>query len=98
MDKWARSSKKKKNRPLETKGQLLKYTNYHSLMTLLDHVYAVTDINLYRPPEPMKGDRVRRDIKRNCAFHKDIGCTMDKCVALKEESERLTRWAISRNL
>ena len=39
----------------------------------------------------MKGDRVRRDIKRNCAFHKDIGHTTDKCVALKDEIERLIR-------
>ena len=39
----------------------------------------------------MKRDRVRRDIKRNYAFHKDIGHTMDKCVALKEEIERLIR-------
>ena len=39
----------------------------------------------------MKGDKVCRDIKRNCAFHKDIGHTMDKCVALKDEIERLIR-------
>ena len=39
----------------------------------------------------MKGDRVRRDIKRNCIFHNDIGHTMDKCVALKDEIERLIK-------
>ena len=39
----------------------------------------------------MKGDRVRKDIKRNCTFHKDIGHTMDKCVALKDEIEMLIR-------
>ena len=39
----------------------------------------------------MKGDKVCRDIKRNCAFHKDIGHTMDKCVALKDDIERLIR-------
>ena len=39
----------------------------------------------------MKRDRVRRDIKRNCTFHKNIGHTMDKCVALKDEIERLIR-------
>ena len=39
----------------------------------------------------MKDDKVRRDIKRNCAFHKDIGHTTDKCVALKDEIERLIR-------
>ena len=39
----------------------------------------------------MKGDRVHRDTKRNCAFHKDIGLTTDKYVALKDKIERLIR-------
>ena len=37
----------------------------------------------------MKGDIVCRDIKRNCACQKDIGHTTDKCMALKDENERL---------
>ena len=60
-------------------------------MALLDHFYTITDRNLYRPPKPIKRDSVCRDIKSNCAFHKDIGHTMDKCVALKDEIKRLTR-------
>ena len=39
----------------------------------------------------MKGDRVHRDIKRNCTFHKDIGHTTNKCVALKDEMEMLIK-------
>ena len=39
----------------------------------------------------MKGDRARRDIKRNYAFHKDIGHNTDRCMALKDEIERLIR-------
>ena len=74
---------------MENKGPLPKYTNYHALTALLDHVYAVTNRNLNRPPEPMKGDRVCRDIKRNYAFHKDIGHTTDKCMALNDKIERL---------
>ena len=90
-NKRAKSLKKQKNGPLENKGSLPKYKNYHSLTASLDHVYTIKDRNLYRPPEPMKGDRVRRDIKRNCVFHKDIGHTTDKCVALKDEIKRLIR-------
>ena len=60
-------------------------------MALMDHVYAVMDRDLYRPPEPMKGDKFHKDIKRNYTFHKDIGHTTDKCVALKDEIERLIR-------
>ena len=80
-----------KNRPLESKRPLPKYTNYHPLTALLDHVYDVMDRNLYRPLEPMKGDRIRRDIKRNCAFPKDIRHTTDKCMVLKDDIKRLIR-------
>ena len=90
-DRQVRFLKKQKNRPMENKGPLSKYTKYNSLKTPLDHVYAIMDRNLYRPPEPMKGDRFRRDIKRNCTFHKDIGHTTYKCVAPKDEIERLVR-------
>ena len=39
----------------------------------------------------MKGDRMWRDVKRNCAFHKDIGHNTVRCVALKDEIERIIR-------
>ena len=60
-----------------------------SLKAPLDHIYAVTDRGLYRSPEPMKSERARKDLKRDCAFHKDVGHTTDKLVALKDEIERL---------
>ena len=60
-------------------------------MAPLDHVYAMTDRNLYRSLKPMKGDRDRKDIKRNCAFHKEIGHTTNKCMALKDKIESLIR-------
>ena len=76
---------------VENRGPPPKYTNYHSLNAPLDHIYVVTDRGLYRSPEPMKSERTRRDIKRNCYFHKDVAHTMDRCVALKDEIERLIR-------
>ena len=90
-DKRAKSPKKQKSGPVENKGLFAKYTNYHSLIAPLDHIYAMIDRGLYRSPEPIKGNRVRRDVKRNCAFHKDIGDNTDRCVALKDEIERLIR-------
>ena len=77
--------------PVENKGPFLKYTNYHSLTTPLDHIYVVADRGLHRSPKPMKGDRARRDMKRKYAFHKDIGHNTNRCVALKYELERLIR-------
>ena len=76
---------------MENRSPPVKYTNYHSLNAPLDHIYAVTDRGLYRSIEPMKTKRMRNGIKRNYAFHKDIGHTMEKCVALKDEIERLIR-------
>ena len=90
-DKRAKSPKKQRSWLIENKGPPLKYTNYHSLNAPLDHIYAVTDRGLYRSLEPMKSKRTRRDIKRNCAFHKDIWHTMDRCVALKDEIKRRIR-------
>ena len=51
----------------------------------------VTDRSLYRQPEAMKGGRSQRNIKRSCAFHKDIGHNTESCVALKDEIEKLIR-------
>ena len=39
----------------------------------------------------MKSDRSRRDVKKNCVFHKDIGHNIERCMALRDEIERLLR-------
>ena len=90
-DKWAKSPKKQRSGLVVNKGPPPKYTNYHFLNAPLDHIYAVTDRGLYRSPKPMKNERARRDIKRNYAFHKNVWRTTDRCVALKDEIERLIR-------
>ena len=63
----------------------------------MDHIYAVTGKNLYRQPNSIKGVRSRRDFKENCAFHKDIGHNTERCMALKDEIERLIRASTSRS-
>ena len=90
-DKWAKNSKKQMSGLIKHRGSPPKYTNYHSLNAPFDYIYMVTKKGLYRSPEPMKSEKTRRDIKRNCAFHKDVGHNMHICVALKDEIERLIR-------
>ena len=34
---------------------------------------------------------MRRDVKKNCDYHKDIGHNMVKCNTLRDEIERLIR-------
>ena len=86
-----KSPKKHLNGPVEKKAPFLKYTNYHFLTAPVDHIYAITDKNLYRQPDAMKRNRSRRYVKKNCSFHNDIGHSTERCVALKDEIERLIR-------
>ena len=57
----------------------------------MDHIYVVTDRSLYKQPEAIKGDRSRRDIKKNCTFHKDIGHNTGRYVAIRDEIERIIK-------
>ena len=47
-DNQTKSPKKKRNGQAKNKGPFPKYTNYHSLTTPLDHIYAVTYRSLYK--------------------------------------------------
>ena len=76
---------------MEDKAPLLKYTNYHVVNAPVDHIYVVTDKGLYRKPYVIRNDRWRRDVKKNCAFHKDIGHNIESCIAIKDEIERLIK-------
>ena len=51
----------------------------------------MTDRNLYIQPKAMKNDRSQRDVKKHCAFHKDIGHNTKRCAALRDEIKRLMR-------
>ena len=54
-------------------------------------MYAVIDKSLFRKPDVIRNDRSCRDVRKNCAFHKDIGHNTKKCIALRDEIERLIR-------
>ena len=73
------------------KTSLPKYTNYHSLNAPQDHIYAVSDKNLFMTPENIGGNRLRKDVIKNCTYHKDIGHNTVKCNTLRDEIERLIR-------
>ena len=70
---------------------LPKYINYHALNALLDPIYAVTKKSLYKKPDVIRSDKSRRDVRKTCAFHKDIGHNTERCIALKDKIERLIR-------
>ena len=65
--------------------------NYHALNAPVDHIYAVTDKNLHRKLDAIRSDRSWRDVKKSCAFHKDIWHNTERCIGLKDEIEMLIR-------
>ena len=52
-----------------------------------DHIYTVLEKNLFRKPDELRGNRSRRDFRKICAYHKDIGHNTVKCNALRDEIE-----------
>ena len=73
------------------KAPLPKYTNYHALNAPQDHIYVVSNKNMFRKLDKMGVNRPRRDVRKNCSYYKDIGHNMMKCNALRDEIERLIR-------
>ena len=49
----------------------------------------MTDKGLYKKPNVIRSDKSHRDVKKNCAFHNDIGHNTKRCITLKDEIERL---------
>ena len=91
MKNGLKAQRNNENGRVENKVPLLKFTNYHSLTALVDRIYAVTDKNLYKQLDTMKGERSWRDVKENCAFQKHIGHSTKRCMAFKDEIKRLIR-------
>ena len=47
-EKRGNSPKMPRNEIIDHKASLLKYTNYHTLNALQDHIYAVSDKNMFK--------------------------------------------------
>ena len=74
---------------VDYKVPLPKYTNYYALNAFQDHIYAVKDKKLFRRSHEIRGNRLRRDVRENCVYHKDIWHNTVKCNDLRDEIERL---------
>ncbi|XP_024026719.1 uncharacterized protein LOC112093118 [Morus notabilis] len=69
-----------------------KYDSYHELTVGVEEVFnQVGRGNLLRRPEPMKSDPSRRNQKKFCRFHGDVGHHTNDCADLKDEIERVIR-------
>ncbi|XP_024026717.1 uncharacterized protein LOC112093116 [Morus notabilis] len=69
-----------------------KYDSYHELTVGVEKVFnQVGRGNLLRRLEPMKSDPSRRNQKKFCRFHGDVGHHTNDCADLKDEIERVIR-------
>ena len=50
---------------------------------------AAEQIGVFKRPDPLCGDRSKRNHNKFCHFHKDIGHTTEECITLKDEIEKL---------
>ena len=67
-----------------------KYNNFTGLTMSHEDVFLATEhIGVYKRPDSMRGDRLKRNQNKYCRFHRDIGHTTEECIALKDEIEKL---------
>ncbi|XP_024022447.1 uncharacterized protein LOC112091932 [Morus notabilis] len=69
-----------------------RYDSYHELTVGVEEVFnQVGRGNLLRCPEPMRTDPNRRNQKKFCRFHGEVGHHTNDYVDLKDEIERVIR-------
>ncbi|EXB66605.1 hypothetical protein L484_024901 [Morus notabilis] len=67
-----------------------KYDSYHELTVGVEEVFnQVGRRNLLRRSDPMKSDPSRRNQKKFCRFHGDVGHHTNDCADLKDEIKRV---------
>ena len=52
---------------------------------------AVEQTGVFKRPDPLRGDRSKRNLNKYCRYHKDVGHTTEECITLKDEIEKLIR-------
>ncbi|KAM6542773.1 hypothetical protein CsatB_007220 [Cannabis sativa] len=88
--KLAKSPPKKESSPKRKGGP--RFVNYTELAVPRDHIYAIEEKNgVFKKPPPIKGNRDKRDPKKFCKYHKNIGHTTLDCWVLQDEIEELIR-------
>ncbi|XP_024017308.1 uncharacterized protein LOC112090382 [Morus notabilis] len=84
----------KKPRQEDTRRPRLfqKYGTYHELTAGVEEIFnQIGRGNLLHRPEPMKSDPNRRNQKKFCRFHGEVGHHTNDCADLKDEIERIIR-------
>ena len=66
--------------------------NYTDLVSSQEDVFmAAKHTGVFKRPDPLRGDRSKRNQNKYCQFHKDVGHTTKECITLKDEMKKLIR-------
>ena len=95
-----RSSLEKTNKKPKTSDQRVlrpppsKFVNYTDLVSLWEDVFiAAEQTGVFKRPDPLRGDRTKRNQNKYCQYYKDVNHTTEECITLKDEIEKLIhRW------
>ncbi|XP_060968479.1 uncharacterized protein LOC133036027 [Cannabis sativa] len=88
--KLVKSPPKKALSPKRKRGPC--FVNCTELAVPRDHIYAIEEKNgVFRKPPPIRGNRYKRDPKKFCKYHKDIGHTILEYWLLQDEIKELIR-------
>ena len=69
-----------------------KFMNYTDLVSSREDVFMVEEqTRVFKQPDPLRGDRSKRNQNKYCCFHKNVSHTTEECITLKDEIEKLIR-------
>ena len=67
-----------------------KYNNFTNLTRSHEDVFLATEhMGVYKRPDSMRGDRSKRNQNKYYRYHRDVDHTMEECIVLKDEIEKL---------
>ena len=67
-----------------------KYTNFTKLTgSHEEDLLATEQTGVFKRPDPLLGDRSKRNQSKYYRYHKDVGHMTEECVMLKDEIEKL---------
>ena len=73
-----------------TRPSSSKYNNFTDLMRSREDVFLATEhTGVYKQSDTIRGDRSKRNQNKYCRYHQDVGHTIEECIALKDEIEKL---------
>ena len=52
---------------------------------------AAEQTGVFKRPRPLRRDHSKRNQKKYFQYHKDVGHTIEECIILKDEIEKLIR-------